>query len=151
MRTALTRWTPAGDLVRDRFSRLFEDAFNDMLRPYGADTEGVSNRTWSPAVDIRETADSLRLVMDLPGLTKDDVSITLENQVLTVAGERKLADEQRNDTFHRLERVYGGFTRSFTLAPTVATDRVDASFKDGVLEITLPKAEESKPRRIAIK
>ena len=151
MRTALTRWTPANDLVRDRFSRLFEDAFNDMLRPYGGDAEGVSNRTWAPAVDIRETEDSLKLLMDLPGLTKEDVSITLENNVLTVAGERKVENEQRNDTFHRLERQYGAFTRSFTVAPTVASDRVDGSFRDGVLEITLPKAEESKPRRISIK
>lgn len=151
MRTALTRWTPAGDLVRDRFSRLFEDAFNDMLRPYGADAEGVSNRTWIPAVDIRETEDSLKLLVDLPGLQKEDVNITLENNVLTIAGERKLENEQRNDTYHRLERSYGAFTRSFTLAPTVQSDRVDAAFHDGVLEITLPKVEESKPRRISIK
>ena len=151
MRTALTRWTPTGDIVRDRFSRLFEDAFNDMLRPYGAEAEGVSNRTWTPPVDIRETEDSLRLLMDLPGLTKENVDITLENNVLTVSGERKLEAEERNDTFHRLERSYGAFTRSFTLAPTVASDRVDASFRDGVLEITLPKVEESKPRRISIK
>ena len=151
MRTALTRWAPTGDIVRDRFSRLFEDSFNEMLRPYGAEAEGVSNRTWIPPVDIRETADSLKLVMDLPGLRKEDVNITLENHVLSVSGERKLENEQRNDTFHRLERSYGSFTRSFTLAPTVATDRVDASFHDGVLEITLPKAEESKPRRISIK
>ena len=151
MRTALTRWTPAGDVVRDRFSRLFEDAFNDMLRPYGGDAEGVSSRSWIPAVDIRETEDSLKLLVDLPGMTKENVNITVENNVLSISGERKLENEERNDTFHRLERSYGAFTRSFTLAPTVAADRVDASFHDGVLEITLPKAEESKPRRIAIK
>jgi HSP20 family protein len=151
MRTALARWNPTGDVVRDRFSRLFEDAFNDMLRPYGGDAENVSNRSFVPPVDIRETAESLRLVMDLPGLSKEDVAITLENNVLTIAGERKLANEQRNDTYHRLERAYGAFSRSFTLAPTVQSDRVDASFSNGVLEITLPKVEESKPRRISIK
>jgi HSP20 family protein len=151
MRTALMRWTPTGELVRDRFSRLFEDAFNDMLRPYGGEAEGVSNRSWTPPVDIRETAESLQLAVDLPGLRKEDVTITLENNVLTIAGERKLDSEQRNDTYHRLERSYGAFSRSFTLAPTVQSGRVDAAFEDGVLTITLPKVEESKPRRIAIK
>ena len=151
MRHAIARWTPTGDVVRDRFGRLFEDAFNDMLRPYGADPEGVSNRTWIPRVDIRESAEGLTLLMDLPGLGKEDVAITLENNVLTVSGERKFeADEKANETYHRLERAYGAFTRSFTLGPTVRTDKVEATFKDGVLTVVLPKQEESKPRRISI-
>lgn len=151
MRHAIARWTPTGDVVRDRFGRLFEEAFNDMLRPFGSDPEGVSNRTWIPRVDIREGADGLTLLMDLPGLGKDDVHITLENNVLTIAGERKLeADEKANETYHRLERQYGAFTRSFTLGPTVRTDKVEASFQDGVLTVQLPKQEESKPRRISI-
>ena len=151
MRHAIARWTPTGDVVRDRFGRLFEDAFNDMLRPYGADPEGVSNRTWIPRVDIRESAEGLTLLMDLPGLGKEDVAITLENNVLTVSGERKFeADEKANETYHRLERAYGAFTRSFTLGPTVRTDKVEATFKDGVLTVLLPKQEESKPRRISI-
>ncbi len=151
MRHAIARWTPTGDVVRDRFGRLFEDAFNDMLRPFGSDPEGVSNRTWIPRVDIREGADGLTLLMDLPGLGKEDVHITLENNVLTVAGERKFeADEKANETYHRLERQYGAFTRSFTLGPTVRTDKVEATFQDGVLTVQLPKQEESKPRRISI-
>lgn len=151
MRHAIARWTPTGDVVRDRFGRLFEDAFNDMLRPFGSDPEGVSNRTWIPRVDIREGADGLTLLMDLPGLGKEDVNITLENNVLTVAGERKFeADEKANETYHRLERQYGAFTRSFTLGPTVRTDKVEATFQDGVLTVQLPKQEESKPRRISI-
>ena len=150
MRTALTRWNPAGDMTRDRFSRMFEEAFNEMLRPYG-DTEGVSSRAWIPAVDIREDAEGLTLLVDLPGMTKDEVQITVENSILTIAGERKFqADEKRNDTYHRLERQYGAFSRSFTLAPTVRADKVEASFRDGVLSIHLPKQEESKPRRISI-
>jgi HSP20 family protein len=151
MRMALTRWNPTPDLARDRFSRLIEEAFNDMLRPYGGQGENVSSRSWTPAVDIRETAEALTLAMDLPGLRKEDVAITLENNVLTVAGERKLDTEQSNETYHRLERTYGAFTRSFTLAPTVSGDKVAADFKDGVLTITLPKVEESKPRRIDIR
>ncbi|HEV8632215.1 MAG TPA: Hsp20/alpha crystallin family protein [Thermoanaerobaculia bacterium] len=151
MRTALTRWTPAGDLVRDRVGRLFEEAFNDMLRPFGADAEGVASRAWLPPVDIREDADGLWLVTDLPGFRKEDVNISLENGVLTIAGERKLENEEKkNETYHRLERAYGNFSRSFTLAPTVRTDKVEATFQDGVLTIHLPKQEESKPRRIAI-
>ncbi len=151
MRHAIARWTPTGDVVRDRFGRLFEDAFNDMLRPFGSDPEGVSNRTWIPRVDIREGADGLTLLMDLPGLGKEDVHITLENNVLTIAGERKFeADEKANESYHRLERQYGAFTRSFTLGPTVRTDKVEATFKDGVLTMQLPKQEESKPRRISI-
>src|SRR5688572_31374145 len=88
MRHAIARWTPTGDVVRDRFGRLFEDAFNDMLRPYGTDAEAVSSRTWIPRVDIRENTDGLTLLMDVPGLGKDDLNITLENNVLTIAGER---------------------------------------------------------------
>ena len=151
MRHAIARWTPTGDVVRDRFGRMIEDAFNDMLRPYGTDAEAVSSRTWIPRVDIREGADGLTLMMDAPGLTKDDLNITLENNVLTIAGERKFeADEKANESYHRLERQYGAFSRSFTLAPTVRTDKVEATFQDGVLTIQLPKQEESKPRRISI-
>jgi HSP20 family protein len=151
MRHAIARWTPTGDLVRDRFGRLFEDAFNDMLRPLATDPEAISSRSWIPRVDIRETADGLTLQMDLPGLGKDDVNITVENNVLTIAGERKLAaDDKANEGYHRLERPYGAFNRSFTLAPTVRTDTVEATFQDGVLSVHLPKQEESKPRRIAI-
>ncbi len=151
MRHAIARWTPTGDLVRDRFGRMFEDAFNEMLRPFGTEAEAVANRTWIPRVDIREGADGLTLLMDLPGLTKEDVTITLENNILTIAGERKFeAEETKNESYHRLERQYGAFSRSFTLAPTVRTDKVEASFEHGVLSILLPKQEESKPRHISI-
>ena len=149
MRTALTRWNPSSDLVRDRFSRLFEDAFNDMLRPYEA--EQVSNRAWAPAVDIRETDDEVTLFVDLPGMKKDDVDLTLENNLLTISGERKFESEETNDSYHRIERSYGSFTRSFTLNQNVQTDKVEANFKDGVLIVTLPKQEQAKPRRISIK
>jgi HSP20 family protein len=150
MRTALTRWTPSGDLVRDRFGRIFEEAFNDMLRPFG-EAEEVSNRTWLPPVDIRETDESVTLQLDLPGLKKEDVNVTLENNVLSVSGERRFEAKEKNDNYHRLERAYGTFSRSFTLSQSVRSDKVDANFQDGVLTITLPKQEESKPRRISIR
>ena len=149
MRT-LTRWTPATDLVRDRFGRLFDEAFSDMLRPL-AQTEDNPTRTWAPPVDIRESEDAVMLALDLPGLSKENVNITLENHVLTISGERRFEADQQNETIHRLERAYGAFTRSFTLGPTVQSDNVEANFQDGVLLIKVPKAEASKPRRIAIK
>lgn len=149
MRT-LTRWNPTPDLVRDRFGRLFDEAFSDMLRPL-AQSEANASRTWAPPVDIRESEEAVLLALDLPGLRKEDVNITLENSVLTISGERRFEADQKNETIHRLERAYGAFTRSFTLGPTVQSDNVEANFQDGVLVIRVPKAEASKPRRIAIK
>ncbi len=149
MRTALTRWNPSSDLVRDRFSRLFEDAFNDMLRPFEA--EDVSNRAWAPSVDIRETGEEVTLFVDLPGMKKEDVNITLENNVLTISGERSFDREESNENYHRIERSFGTFARSFTLNHNVQTDQVEANFEDGVLVVSLPKQEEAKPRRISIK
>lgn len=149
MRTALTRWNPRSDLVRDRFSRMFEDAFNDMLRPFEA--EEVSERRWAPSVDIRENDDQVTLFVDLPGMKKEDVNLTLENNVLTISGERKFEEEHSNENYHRIERSYGQFTRSFTLNQNVRMDEVEANFEDGVLVVNLPKEEEAKPRRISIK
>jgi len=147
MQHSLTRWTPTGNLVRDRFSRLFEDSFNDMLRPI----EGRSPvRPWSPVVDIKETADGLSLAFELPGLTKADVEITVEDDVLTVSGERAFENEEKNGSYHRIERSYGKFTRSFNLGRSYRPEETVASFENGVLEISLPKEEESKPRQIAI-
>ena len=149
MKRALTRWTPVAPLSRDRFlGRLFEDAFNEMLRPF--ETETISSRSWMPPVDIRETDEALTLMLDLPGMTKDDVTVTLENDTLTVSGERKFEDEEKNDNYHRIERAYGSFSRSFNLARDTKADKVSANFANGVLEVTLPKAEESKPRHIDI-
>lgn len=149
MRTAMTRWNPSGDLVKNRFNRLFEDAFHDMLRPFD-DSEQVASRSWMPAVDIRETDEALTLMVDLPGMEKDDVNLTIENNVLTISGERRFEREEENDNYHRIERSYGSFSRSFTLNSNVEADEVEASFDNGVLHVELPKREESKPRRISI-
>ncbi len=150
MTTGLIRWNPETDLLRGRVDRLFNQMLGDL---WGVPqtTEEVSARRWMPAVDIRETADALVLSAELPGLTKDNVNITLENNVLSLSGERRFEKEVKEETFHRMERSYGEFTRSFTLPANVRTDKVEASFTDGVLTITLPKVEESKPRKIAIR
>jgi HSP20 family protein len=152
MQTALTRWTTP-DLFRDRLDRIFNQmltqSFNPdvLLEPQG----DVTARRWMPAVDIRETADSLLLVAELPGMTREDVQITLENNVLSIAGERKFEKDVKGESYHRLERTFGTFARSFSLPANVKTDKVEAVFKDGILTVTLPKVEEAKPRRVEIK
>ena len=149
MTTGLIRWNPETDLLRHRMDRLFNQMLNTPWSP--AQTEDVTNRGFLPAVDIRETDDALVLTAELPGLTKEDVNITLENNVLTLAGERSFEKESKGETFHRIERSYGAFSRSFTLPANVKTEKVEALFGDGLLQVTLPKVEESKPRKIEIK
>ena len=149
MTATLTRWTPATDPFRDRVNRMFDDFLRDMLPTRSS--EEMSGSRWLPAVDIQESPEALTLTVELPGLKKEDVTITLENQVLTIHGERKFEGETKDATFHRIERAYGAFMRSFTLPANIKTDRVDAAFENGLLTVTLPKVEEAKPRRIAIK
>lgn len=150
MTTGLIRWNPGTRLRRSRMDRLF----NDMLRDYWTDlpeSEEMATRAWAPPVDIRETESALHFTAELPGMSKDDVEITVENNVLTLSGERKFEKETKEETFHRVERSYGVFSRSFTLPATVQTDKVEAKFENGMLTISLPKAEESKPKKIAIR
>lgn len=147
MKTALTRWTPS--FSRSALDRAFESAFNDMLRPV-AESEELQNRSWIPAVDIRESAESLTLTADLPGLSQEDIELTLENNLLTLTGERRFEAEDNTKDYHRIERAYGRFTRSFTLPRNVESDSVKASFQNGVLTIELPKKEQAKARRIDI-
>ncbi|MFP3938898.1 MAG: Hsp20/alpha crystallin family protein [Thermoanaerobaculia bacterium] len=143
-----TRWNSSNDLVRDRVNRLFEQAFGDALAREG---EEVSTAGWTPPVDIAETEESLVLYAELPGLTKDQVEITLEDNTLAVRGERALGEEHDRESFHRVERAYGAFQRSFRLPANVRPDGVQARFQDGVLRIDIPKVEESKPRKIEIR
>jgi HSP20 family protein len=150
MTSAITRWTPETDLVRNRLDRLFnqmlQDAWGTPLQ-----TEGVANRTWTPAVDIKETEEALHFAVELPGMTKENIEITVENNILTIAGERKFEKETKGEEYHRLERTYGTFSRSFTLPTGVRTDKVEANFDHGVLRLDLPKQEGAKPRKITIK
>jgi HSP20 family protein len=101
-------------------------------------------------VDIQETEEGYRLTAELPGLTKDDINITLENNVLRLSGERKFEKDVKKESYHRIERAYGTFGRSFVLPQQVSSDKVEAAFKDGILTVTVPKAEQAKPRKIAI-
>jgi HSP20 family protein len=105
---------------------------------------------WVPPVDVQETEDAYLFTAELPGLTKDDVSITLEDNLLTLSGERSLKEKEEGENFHRVERAYGSFARSFTLPTQVDSTKVEASFKDGLLTIEIAKAEQAKPRKIEI-
>jgi len=145
MLNTVTRWNPAAAyLTREPFSRLLENIFGDLQG------EEVSNRGWVPPVDIQETEDAYKLQAELPGLTKDDVNITLENNVLRLSGERKVEKDIKKESYHRVERTYGAFSRAFSLPLQVNSEGVQAAFENGVLTITVPKAEQAKPRKISI-
>jgi HSP20 family protein len=147
MISSLNRWNqPVNYVSREPLARLFDTFFTQDLQG----NEEVSNRAWIPPVDIQETEDAYRLTAELPGLTKDDINITLENNVLRLTGERKLEKDVKKESYQRVERTYGTFARSFSLPHQVDGDKVEAAFKDGVLTITVPKAEQAKPRKISI-
>lgn len=159
MTTSMIRRRPSSMLssVTPRLSP-FDRLFNDeVLRPFrqfqmlDEMAEALNERGWAPAVDIRETEDAYEVLADLPGFDKKNVDITLENNVLTLRGERKWESDEEKQTYRRIERAYGEFTRSFSLPTQVSAEKVEARFADGVLTITIPKAEESKPRRITVK
>jgi HSP20 family protein len=147
MLNTMTRWNPAASYLanRDPFFRLFDTFFGNE-----AMNEDVASRAWTPPVDIQEADDAYRLYAELPGLTKDDIEITLENNVLRLAGERKFEKDVKKDNYQRIERTYGKFSRSFALPSQVNAEGVQAQFENGVLTLTVPKAEQAKPRKIAI-
>ena len=144
---ALNRWnqTATPQTARDPFFRLIDTFFNQ-----DSGNEDVASRSWMPPVDIQESEDAYRLTAELPGLTKDDINITLENNVLRLTGERKFERDVKKESFHRIERTYGTFSRAFALPQQVNPEGVQATFENGVLTITVPKAEQAKPRTIAI-
>jgi HSP20 family protein len=142
---AIVRFDPFRDLavLHDRVNRLFGDA-------YGAREEGVLS-SWVPAVDIFENEKKeLVLKAELPDIRKEDVSVTVENNMLTLSGERKVDSEVKKEHYHRLERSFGSFSRSFSLPTTVDTGKIGADFRHGVLTVRLPFREEAKPRAINI-
>jgi HSP20 family protein len=135
---SLTHFDPLANL------RLFEDAFSRML------SEPPAGRPWSPSVDIYETDNELVLQADLPDVELKDINVRVENQTLTISGERKFEQEAANKGYHRIERSYGQFTRSFSVPSTFDTDNVGAEYKNGVLRVRLPKKEAAKPRQIKV-
>jgi HSP20 family protein len=124
--------------------RLFEDAFTRMVN------EPRATRPWSPAVDIYETENELVLKADLPDVDPKDVDVRVENQTLTVSGERKFAQQDTGKGYHRIERSYGSFVRSFAVPNSFDTDKISADIKNGVLSVSLPKKETAKPRQVKV-
>jgi HSP20 family protein len=145
MANHLNRWNPSQlAATREPFFRLFDTFLAD------APGEDLTSRTWTPPVDIQETTDAYRIQADLPGLTKDDIQVTFENNVLRLSGERKWEKDVKKENYHRIERTYGSFSRSFALPNQVSPDKVEAKFENGVLSVVVPKAEAAKPRQISI-
>ncbi len=133
---------------QDRMNQLFNQVFGG-LEGFGFE-QPLTSANFLPPVDILEDEHNITLQAEIPGVKEEDLNITLENNLLTIAGERKFQDEEKKDNFHRIERRYGKFTRTFTLPAGVDTQNVNATFENGVLNITLPKREEFKPKQVKI-
>ena len=144
---AVVRWDPFRDLnlLQDRMNRLFEDA----NRNWKSD-EPASTTTWSPAVDIFETESEIVVKAEVPGMDRKDITLNLENNVLTLRGERRFLKETKEENYHRIERSYGGFSRAFSIPVTVDEEKIRADYQDGVLKIVLPKKEQLRPKQIKI-
>jgi HSP20 family protein len=145
---AIVRWEPLRELasIQNEMNRLFGTVFDAPA----ATGNGGTQRRWMPAMDLVETDDHFVLRADLPGLSESDVDIEVEDNVLTVSGERRPEYQQSKEGYHRVERAFGSFSRSLTLPEGVDAEAVSAGFDRGVLEITIPKPEQRKPRKVSI-
>jgi HSP20 family protein len=143
--TVLTRWDPFREFstLQDRMNRLFRDS-------YGDHEEALTTSSFAPPVDVYEDEHQVTLSIEVPGIDEKDIDVRVENNVLTVHGERKFEKEQKEENFRRVERQYGSFTRSFTLPNTVDTDNIQAGNSKGILKIQLAKKAEAKPKQIKV-
>lgn len=143
----ITKWQPYSDLVSmaERWNRLFGEDFLD-----DSGKSGLTPNAWRPMTDIYETKESYVFKVELPGFKKEDIKVEFVNDTLTLRGERKQEEETKNENFHRLERSYGLFERSFAIPKNVDPKKIDASLKDGVLLLTIPKMEEAQTKAIPV-
>ena len=151
----LTRWEPFGSIrrrgnlfndlnsIQQEMNHLFDEFFGERHSE-------LAQGNWIPVVDVSESDTNLVVRAELPGMTEDDIDLNLQDNVLTLTGEKKQELDKQKENFHRVERSYGSFSRSFTLPGTLKLDEVTATFKEGILEISLPKSEEAKPKKIEI-
>lgn len=146
---ALVRWEPARELtsLQQEMNRLFSSFFDTPTAGNG----GTYARRWIPAMDLVETDEEYVLTADLPGLSQEDINLEFEDNVLTLSGERKAEHSERKEGYYRLERASGSFSRSLTLPEGVDAEAVKATFEKGVLEVRIPKPEQRKPKKVAIK
>ncbi len=143
---SMRRWDPFRDL------NAIQHEINRLFGRYGTESSDVGSRAaWSPELDIYETQDKFSVVLELPGMTTEDVDITVEDGVLTVSGERKFYNEVNEESFHRIERRFGSFARRITLPQQLDAGKISASMVEGILTIEVPKSEQAKPRRIEVK
>lgn len=144
---SVVKYDPFRELrnLQDEMTRLFTG-----VRPASFDREEMTHGAWAPSVDIYEDKDRLILEAELPGMKREDFEISVENNIITLRGERKFEKKTEGDNYHRVERSYGSFLRSFTLPQTVTADGATADFDNGVLRVSLPKREETKARKIEI-
>ena len=144
--TVLTRWEPFREFstLQDRMNRLFRETYSE-----GQD-QSLTASTFAPAVDVYEDEHNVTLKIEVPGIDEKDIDVRIENNTLTVHGERKIEKEEKEENYRRVERQYGSFTRTFTLPTTVDTENVSATYDKGVLKITLPKKAEAKPKQIKV-
>src|SRR5215470_16565893 len=143
--TVLTRWDPFREFttLQGRMNRLFHDSF-------GGSEDALTTSNFAPAVDVYEDEHQVTLKIEVPGIDEKDIDVRVENNTLTVKGERKIEKEEKEENYRRVERQYGSFTRTFTLPQTVDAENVTANYEKGVLKITLPKKAEAKPKQIKV-
>lgn len=144
--TVLTRWEPFREFatLQDRINRVFRDSYS------GAQDDSLTTSSFAPAVDVYEDEHKVTLKIEVPGIDEKDIDVRVENNTLTVHGERKIEKEEKEENYRRVERQYGSFTRTFTLPQTVDTENVAATYDKGVLKINLPKKAEAKPKQIKV-
>jgi HSP20 family protein len=150
-----TQWYPFEELrgAQDELNPMIHQMSSLLAQALGQRQAPAASSTpaWAPALDISERKDAYLVTVELPGVKLDDLQITVEDTLLTIQGERHVANDSSEEQFHRVERRYGAFRRSITLPAHVVADAVEASFEDGVLQIVVPKAEEAKPKRIQVR
>jgi HSP20 family protein len=144
---AIVKWEPFKDLatLQDRMNQIFTDSFKSTL-----DDEGRLTQEWVPAVDVYEDQEAIQLHAELPGMEMKEIEVKVANNTLQVKGEKKLQNPEKKDHYHRVERVFGRFIRSFALPNTVDQEKIKAKYESGVLTVTLPKREETKPKSITV-
>jgi len=141
----LTRWDPFHDIlsIKENFDRLLQDYF-------GGFSEKKAEEVWYPLIDIKENPDEIVVAAEIPGMKKSDIKLAISDNQLSIQGERKMEKEEKNETYYRIERTYGKFKRVITLPSEVEDEKVTATYKDGILQIRLPKSEKGKPKKIDI-
>lgn len=145
---SIVRWYPSRDVnyFQENLNRMVESFFRSPQR----EDDSLTSTAWMPPVDVYETENEIVLKAELPEIDEKNVKIGVENNTLTISGERNLSTETKEDNYRRIERSYGSFTRSFTLSSSVDTAKISAKYKDGILKVVLPKREEAKPRQVKI-